>query len=143
MTLNHHTSPSNTPPKSAIAQRFLNMTLNPSDSHVPRTFHDKQIQTMRDIIDLQAHMARASRERLATLSEQIKYCRVKLSESTATLSEMEKAQPHIDTVGALVNQYMAVEREADTMAEQLKVLEIEVNNEMVAAGFRPQPGTAS
>lgn len=133
----------NSPPNSAIAQRFLNMTLNQSDSHVPKNFHDKQIQTMRDIIELQAHMAKASRERLMTLSEQIKYCREKLKESTATLSAMDKLQPHIDTVGALVKEYASIEREADAMAEQLKVLEVEVNREMVAGGFISSPGTAS
>ncbi|MCJ1245165.1 hypothetical protein MMC30_002366 [Trapelia coarctata] len=127
----------NPPPNSAIAQRFLNMTLNQSDTHVPKSFHEKQIQTMRDIIELQAHMAKASHDRLVAISEQIKYCREKLTESTATLSAIDKVKPHADTVEALTKQYMTVEREAGAMAEQLKVLEKEVNKEMAAAASVP------
>jgi len=136
-------NPPSLPPHSPIAQRFLNMTLNQSSTHVPKSFHDQQIQTMRDIIELQAHLANASRERLVALSEQIKYCREKLIESTATLSEINKIQPHVDTVGTLVKQYMTVEHEADAMAEQLKVLAKEVNKEMAAVGFAPASDTPS
>ena len=133
----------NPPPNSPIAQRFLNMTLNQSDTHVPKSFHDKQVQIMRDIIELQAHLADASRGRLLAIIEQVKCCREKLSESTATLTGVEKVQSHIDAIGSLVKQFLTMEHEAGVTAEQLNVLGKEVTKEMAAAGFVPSSDTAS
>lgn len=98
---------------------------------------------MRDIIDLQAHMAQVSRKRLLASGELIKYCREKLSESVATLNGIDDAQQHIDTVGALVKQYLTVECEDGAVAKQLRVLEIEVNKEMAMARFAPPPGNTA
>ncbi|MCJ1404998.1 hypothetical protein MMC11_008224 [Xylographa trunciseda] len=118
--------------QSNIAKRFMGMSITQ-----PRTVsyeqHLTNAKALRDLIDLQTHMAQVGQERLRSLSHRIATCRESLYGSAAAMGE-RNIQPHKDLVATLVNQFVVMERDASMMADRLQLMKLEVNRELEKLG---------
>ncbi|MCJ1395896.1 hypothetical protein MMC18_008782 [Xylographa bjoerkii] len=110
--------------QSNLAKSFMGMSITQ-----PRTVsyeqHPTNTKVLRDLIDLQTHMAQVGQERLRSLSHRIGSCRESLYSSAAAMGE-RNIQQHKDLVATLVNQFVAMERDAQMMADKLQLMKLEV-----------------
>ena len=115
-------------PQSNLAQRAMGI---PS-THLRTITYEQHLtnaKALRDIIDLQKHMAQVGQERLRALGYRIGSCREALYGSAAAMGE-RNIQSHKDLVATLVNQFVTMERDAQMMADKLQVMKLEVAREL-------------
>ncbi|MCJ1386731.1 hypothetical protein MMC17_009857 [Xylographa soralifera] len=111
-------------PQSSLAERFMGMSITQSKT-VSYEEHLTNAKALRDIIDLQTHMAQVGQERFRSLCQRIGNCRESLYSSAAAMGG-RNIQPHKDLVATLVNQLVAMERDAQMMADKLQFMRLEV-----------------
>ncbi|MCJ1288126.1 hypothetical protein MMC26_007481 [Xylographa opegraphella] len=111
-------------PQSRIPERFMGTSIT-QPKIVSCEEYLMNAKVLRDIIDLQTHMAQVGQERFRSLGQRIGKCRESLYSSASAMGEWN-IQQHKDLVGTLVNQFMAVERDAQIMADKLQFMKLEV-----------------
>ena len=111
-------------PQSNLAERFMGMSIIKPKT-VSYEEHVTNAKALRDIIDLQTHMAQVGQERFRSLCLRIGSCREALYSSAAAMGE-RNIQPHKDLVATLVNQFVTMERDAQMMADKLQFMKLEV-----------------
>ena len=111
-------------PQPSLAERFLGTSITQPKT-VSYEEHLTNAKALHDIIDLQTHMAQVGQERFRSLCQRIGSCRESLYSSAAAMGE-RNIQPHKDLVANLVNQFVAMERDAQMMADKLQFMKLEV-----------------
>ena len=110
--------------QSSLAERFMGMSITQPKA-VSYEEHLTNAKALRDIIDLQTHMAQVGQEQFRSLCQRIGSCRESLYSSAAAMGE-RNIRTHKDLVATLVNQFVAMERDAQMMADKLQFMKLEV-----------------